>query len=331
MNKYDKEVDKDQELRDTLILAAIVGIYDVIREKSYSLASEVHAKADGNKYWLQERNRAERLAKKTNTTLRPEYLKRDSFIKERYAEEYRTSYFMSKYGVENQGIAKGYSFKLPRYTKKQFQTALNYPLSKLMNTAAMQTGRSLNIQQLYTTIVSGVEQGSSLQRINRELDINLGYRDSSGKWIKDKKLRKGQQYKTRRILRTEIGRIRSNAQVDQWINQQDIVESKLELVATLDDRTRQQSASMDGNYANKNGEFLYPTGWARPHQTGVARYDINDRETTVAVDPEYLPSQRIARDPKTGKNKIIPYQNATEWAKSQNPPLKRNKYGELLF
>ncbi|MCP4253251.1 MAG: hypothetical protein GY775_07555 [Candidatus Scalindua sp.] len=199
-----------------------------------------------------------------------------------------------------------------------------------MNDAAMKTGRSLDIQQVYNTIVAGVEQGQSLQGINRDIDIKLGFRNAKGQWIQEKAGRKGQQYRTQRILRTEIGRIRKQADTDQWINQQDIVESKLQLVETLDNRTRQQSISMDGNYANKDGKFLFPNGWHYAGQSGVARYDINDRSTTINIDPKYKPSQRIARD-KDGNNKIIPYQNATEWAKSQNPPLKRNKYGELLF
>lgn len=316
-----------------LILSAITLIYDDIRDKAQKLAMNATSKAGDNTTYFSERaGRSKAFAKKVNDELRPDYIKRDNFIKARYAEEYRTTYFASKYAVENQGISQGYKFKLPRYTKKQFQTALNYPLSKLVDTAKMQTGRSLDIQQLYTTIISGVEQGKSLPNINRDLDINLGYRDPSGKWIANKELRKGQQYKTRRILRTEIGRIRSNAQTDQWIQQQDLVPSKLIWVATLDSRTRSQSASMDGQAANNQGEFRYPNGTvARQRQSGNPAYDVNDRCTTVTEDPEYPPETRIARDPKTGKSKIVPYQNFETWAKDQKPPLRRNKYGEWLF
>ncbi len=329
-NKYDKEIDKDQKLRDALILAEITAIYNIIRDKSRLLSTSVVEKAGDNTTWFSDRaGRKEAFAKKVNKDLRPDYLKRDRFSKNIYAEEYRTSYFMAKYGVENQGISQGYKFKLPRYQKKQFQKALEYPLSKLMNPEALKVARGVDVQQIYTTIVAGVEQGQSLQGINRDIDIKLGFRNAKGQWIQDKAERKGQQYRTQRILRTEIGRIRKQADTDQWINQQDIVESKLQLVETLDDRTRQQSISMDGNYANKEGKFEFPNGWHYAGQSGVARYDINDRSTTINIDPEYKPSQRIARDPKTNKNKIQPYTNALDWAKANG--LKRNKYGELLF
>ncbi len=329
-NKYDKEIDKDQKLRDALILAEITAIYNIIRDKSRLLSTSVVEKAGDNTTWFSDRaGRKEAFAKKVNKDLRPDYLKRDRFSKNIYAEEYRTSYFMAKYGVENQGISQGYKFKLPRYQKQQFQKALEYPLSKLMNPEALKVARGVDVQQIYTTIVAGVEQGQSLQGINRDIDIKLGFRNAKGQWIQNKAERKGQQYRTQRILRTEIGRIRKQADTDQWINQQPIVESKLQLVETLDDRTRQQSISMDGNYANKEGKFEFPNGWHYAGQSGVAKYDINDRSTTINVDPEYPQESRIARDPKTGKNKIIPYQNAESWAKANG--LQRNKYGELLY
>jgi hypothetical protein len=331
MNKYDKEVLEDQEKRDSLILAETVIIYNIIRDLAHKQAMSVTNKAGDNKqYFTARAGRQEKFAKDLNKTLRPEYLKRDNFLKNVYAEEYRTSYFYAKYAVENKGISQGYKFKLPRYTKKQFTDALDYPLSKLMNTAKMKTGRSVDIEQLFNTIVSGVQQGKSLPNINKDLDINLGYRNTDGKWVADPTLRKGQQYKTQRILRTEIGRIRSDAQTDQWINQQDIVESNLTWVATLDDRVRRQSVEMDGDKANKEGLFTYPNGVvARQRQSGVARYDINDRCTTINVDPEYPPESRIQRDPETGKNSIQPYTKADDWAKANG--LKKNRYGEYLF
>ena len=334
LNKYDKEILKEQETRDKLILAEISIIYNTIKDKAQKLAMDVTNKAGDNTNYFSERaGRNQAFAKKVNKELRPDYLKRDNFSKNVYAEEYRTSYFTAKYAVENQGIADGYKFKLPRYQKKQFTKALNYPLSKLMNDAKMKTGRSVDIEQLYTTIVSGVEQGLSLPNINKNLDVNLGYRDAqTGKWLSNPAFRKGQQYKTRRILRTEIDRIRNQANTDQWINQQDTVQSDLILVETLDDRTRQQSAQMDGQKANKKGKFLFPNGqYSFASQSGVAKWDINDRSTTINQDPEYPPENRIARDPKTGKNSTVPYQNFETWAKSQNPPLNKNRYGEYLF
>ncbi len=328
-NKYDKEIEEDQHLRDILILERITSIYKDIRKKAQEQSKSVIDKAAKDQAYFNQGTRLSDFETEFSKAVRLDYVKRDAFSKKVYSEEYATSYFQAKYAVENQGIAKGYSFKLPNYTNEQLNEARDYALSKLMNKNKMTTGRNLNVAQLEDIIVSGVQQGQSLTNINKNLDIKLGFRDKDGKWVKDAAERKGQQYDTQRILRTEINRMRNAAEKDQWVNQQPIVESKLQLVETLDDRTRSQSIRMDGDYANKEGKFLFPNGWHYAGQSGVARYDINDRSTTINIDPEYKPSQRIARDPKTNKNKIQPYTNALDWAKANG--LKRNKYGELLF
>jgi hypothetical protein len=330
-NKYENQITRARVERDRAIIIEISNIFDSIREKSQRAAMNVTDKAGDNTEWFSDRaGRTEKFAKELNEELRPDYLKKDNFSKQVYAEEYRTSYFESLYTITNEGISEGFLVKLPRYTKKQFEQAINYPLSKLINAAKMKTSRNIDIEQVYTNIVSGVEQGLSLSNINKQLDITLGYRDSSGKWIADKALRKGQTYRTTRTLRTEILRMRSTAETDQWINQQPIVESKLQLIETLDDRTRSQSARMDGQIANKEGKFLFPNGQrAFAHRSGVAKWDINDRSTTITLDPDFPVESRIERDVKTGENKVVPFQTFEEYAKTQG--LVRNRYGEVLF
>lgn len=330
-NKYEKEIYKSKYIRDDLIANRLSTIFEVIRDKSQKLAMQVTIKAEDNAEYFQQYNRAEKFATETNETLRPEYIKKDAFSRKSYIDEYPTSYIESLYTVINQGIKDNYLVKLPKYTEQQFKKATNYPLSKLMNTAKMKNARSLDIEQVYTSIVSGVEQGLSLKNINRQLDIDLGFRDpQTGKWIGDVTDRKGQIYKSQRILRTEIGRMRATAETDQWINQQEILPSKLQLVEVLDNRTRSQSARMDGQIANEEGKFLFPNdNYSYAHRSGVAKWDINDRSTVVTLDPDYPANKRIQRDPKTNENSVKPYQNFEQYAKDNN--LTRNIYGELLF
>ena len=136
MNKYQKEVIQLKNERDKSIIGEIHLIFEAIRDKAKKQAMNVTDKAGDNKEYFQEQNRAEKFATELNKDLRPGYLKKDNFVKEVYAEEYRTSYFQSLYTVVNKGIADGYTLKLPRYTKKQFEKAINYPLSKLINNTA---------------------------------------------------------------------------------------------------------------------------------------------------------------------------------------------------
>jgi hypothetical protein len=328
-NKNDKEIQSEQLLRDTLILDRIVAIYEAIRDKSRSVSKSVTDKAGKDRNYFNTGTRATDFQKEFSETIRPDYVKRDAFSKKVYTEEYNTAYFQAKFSVENTGIAKGFDFDLPGYTDKQFKEARDYALSKLMNKSKMTTGRNLNIAQLEDIIVSGVQRGLSLRNINKDMDIAIGFRDSAGKWVDDAVDRKKQFAQTQRILRTEILRMRENAETDLWINSQDIVESKLIYHVTFSNTARNQSVSMNGQEANKQGQFQYPQNiTARIKQSGVAEYDINCKCFTTNEDPEYPQETMIARNPQTGKNEIIPYTDFKTWAKDHD--LTHNIYGQWL-
>lgn len=331
LNKYDKEVQKETKIRDSLILAEIIAIYNSIRDKSFLLTAKAKSKAGDNDRFFNTTKRKKALAKKINNTLKDDYIKRDTFVKNVYAEEYRTSYFYANYATENYGISKGYKVKLSRYTKDQFKEALNYSMSVIMDTQEMTIRRKQATKQIYRTILNGVENGYSQEKINKNIEIDLGYRDAqTGKFIKSKKAMRGQAYKTKRLIRTEINRIRNDASRDQWINEQDIVKSKYQAVEVLDNRTRRQSAIMDGDYSNSKGEFKYPNGeWHFLGRSGVKKWDINDRGDAISVDTEFPPKSRIQRNVKTGKNKVVPFKNFEQYAKEQG--LVKNRYGEYLF
>lgn len=329
-NKYEEEIKKDQLIRDTLILDRVVAIYEAIRDKAQAVSKSVVDKANKDNAYFNKGTVLEDFQTELSNTVRPEYIRRDAVTKSIYEQEYNTSYFQAKYAVENQGISKGFSFDLPDPTDKQFKEARDYALSKLMNKNKMATGRNLNIAQLEDVIVTGVNQGLSLSNINKNMDIALGFRDETGKWV-DKALDRVQQhYQTQRILRTEISRMRKRAYIDQWANEQKIVPSKMKLLAVRDNRVRRQSVQVDGKLANKDGKFEYPNGeYYYPGSTFHAAWDINDREYIITLDEEYPPQNIIERDPKTGKNKVVPFRSFDDYAKSHN--LTKNKFGEYLY
>jgi len=330
-NQYQEEIQDDTLQRDLLFYASLATIYEAIREKVDNLATNVYKQADGDKNYLKKRNRQKRLAKKTNEELRPEYLKRDNFLKARYVEEYGTQYAQSSYATINEGISQGHKARLKKFTNSQFNEAWGNPLSKLVDDAKMKTGRSVDIEQIYTSISNGITQGKSLPKISKDLDRILGFRNAKGKWIGDNLNGElaGQRYRTMRILRTEINRIRSSAATDQWLNEQDIVPSKLQWKATFDNRTRRQSVQMNNQIANKKGEFRYPNGAiARQSESGIAEYEIFDRCFTIPLDPNYSETPQISKD-KNGKYQIKPYKNFKEYA--DDIGMTHNKYGQSLF
>lgn len=132
-----------------------------------------------------------------------------------------------------------------------------------------------------------------------------------------------------RIVRTETHR---NMMAGQYAAAMDAraqgVEARRMIVSVLDMRTREQSASVDGKLEDDEGYFTYPGGLkvAIPGNSGVAAYDINDREgVTMTVDGT-PPELRRARNPATGQTDIINWTSFNDWAKQNNLVYKNGKW-----
>jgi SPP1 gp7 family putative phage head morphogenesis protein len=123
-----------------------------------------------------------------------------------------------------------------------------------------------------------------------------------------------------KILRTELSRIAEDGKRLQMKEFKDKgAVTRFKWVATLDNRTRKQSAQMDGNYSNEEGKFLFPDGnWYFPGHS-KAEWDINDRCTVIQeIDKGDLNGQPI--------DDTITFE---QWAKQQG--IIHNKFGEALF
>ena len=125
---------------------------------------------------------------------------------------------------------------------------------------------------------------------------------------------------TMRVVRTEGNR---NLNGSAYWNTQEARNQGLEIqrqwLATLDDVTRPLHGQLDGQLEGKDGQFhaggysvLYPGMW------GDVSQDANDRCSTIDVVDGVSPELRRARDPVTGKNDIISYQNYDVWMKDNN-------------
>lgn len=94
-----------------------------------------------------------------------------------------------------------------------------------------------------------------------------------------------------RIVRTEThriqtkGRLRGYEEAEKSFKKLGLKYKKV-LISIIDNRTRTQSIDMDGQKADKNGMFTYPNlkGHVKapgPGLSGVAKWDINDREQVI--------------------------------------------------
>ena len=110
---------------------------------------------------------------------------------------------------------------------------------------------------------------------------------------------------------------------------QGLVENR-KILAVKDVRTRRQSIQVDKKIDDKDNLFTYPGGRKvyYPGSSGVAGWDINDRETTIEIIQGIEPQLQRGRNPKTGKNEISNFSDYRTWAKTHG--LTKNKWGEYV-
>jgi hypothetical protein len=117
-----------------------------------------------------------------------------------------------------------------------------------------------------------------------------------------------------------------------YLNSRAMIDQGFDIVrvwdAVLDNRTRSQSAGMDGQRENESGEFVYPDGRtaAYPGTSGNPAYDINERCAANDLIDGENPDKRRVRNPETGESEVITYKKFPQWAEENG--LTRNKYGE---
>lgn len=133
-----------------------------------------------------------------------------------------------------------------------------------------------------------------------------------------------------RIARTEIGRGMNSAEYEAWREAKaGGLDAYRVLVSAKDDRTRAQSASMDGQREGKDGKFVYPDGRraAYPGNSGNPAYDINDREVVrvvIAEDEEGTTNAQRFVGERRSTSQIK--RTFEEWRKANG--ITKNRYGE---
>lgn len=175
--------------------------------------------------------------------------------------------------------------------------------------------RNADLKRVQDAVVQALIQGKSVSRATTDLTRSMAIARNNAE----------------RIIRTETHRTRS---LGHYAASQDAksrgARIRRQIVSVLDDRTRAQSASVDGQFEDESGQFTYPGGVkvTVPGNSGNPAWDINDRERVIDVVEGWEPETRRARNPATGENEVIGMQSFQSWAESVG--LRRNRYGELV-
>lgn len=237
-------------------------------------------------------------------------------------------------------------------TKRQFFQAKRTQVGGLTLQERLNINTAQKKQRLIKLIFNGLSRGDGPREMARTVQQAFGieYTDAV------------------RIVRTEGGRMQGLGDYDQTVRaRKEGINMVRMIVSTLDDRTRAQSARVDGLIEtlepNGAGVFRYGGREARSIPGGweYAAWDINDREGTIKIlqDPEgnpiNMPEERVSKDvvtrdgrpvvgrrvvgtnqdgtpryrPITFQSRDIKWSSFDDWAKSRG--LKRNRYGEPLF
>ena len=181
--------------------------------------------------------------------------------------------------------------------------------------------RNNDLRLIRDRLVQGIIQGQGFRQtardIRRQVDISRA--------------------NALRIVRTETHRTQNAGHYAnaQWGRSQG-AQIRRQIVSTLDSRTRPQSAQVDGQFENDAGVFIYPGGVevVYPGNSGVARFDINDRERVISTVEGFPPNERRARsyNPQTGRfdgpTEIMSYELFPAWARRVG--LRRTQYGAYL-
>lgn len=104
-------------------------------------------------------------------------------------------------------------------------------------------------------------------------------------------------------------------------------------IAVHDSRTRMQSASMDGQTKAIDKPFVYPNGATSftPGNSGVAKYDINDRCRAIDIVDGVSPEARTGRVPvgeNKGEREVTSFELFGDWMKRHG--VKYNKSGRIV-
>jgi hypothetical protein len=167
------------------------------------------------------------------------------------------------------------------------------------------------LKRIQQGITQGIIEGQGISKMASNISHNTG--------IAGRELR--------RIVRTETHRNVAAGQYAAYLDakEQGLVANR-QVRAVLDTRTRLQSSQVDGQLdVGENNTFIYPGGVlvAYPGNSGVAEWDINDREYVIDIIDGVAPNKRIARNPDTGLLEEATYDSFDDWRKSKGLVYKK--------
>jgi hypothetical protein len=241
-----------------------------------------------------------------------------------YGNMYSVNWFSGTQGntfytVLNPNIAKVSVFGTPEVWKgiKKADKGTLKPFLPKNGTVInnLRANRTKDLIKLQDTITQGLIQGKSFTALSK--DIKAVFNTTANNAV--------------RIARTEgIRNMNSGALANTQEAMSAGVGIGREVVEIMDDRTRAQSASINGQRQKGDDPFIYPGGLKVDiiGNSGVPEYDINERGTSVDFIEGIEPTTIEGINPATGNPGVASYRDFDKWMEEHD--LRFNKEGRIV-
>ncbi len=191
------------------------------------------------------------------------------------------------------------------------EAAVEHGFELVASSKTFQAALNPSIGTLHEIFTQGLIEGLSIDKIADMLIKRLGVTAVSAGVTKF--VGGGIAGWARMVARTEIHRAMSLGQLKTEERAKEAgLETEWIWLATLDGRTRPEHGALDGQKKQKEGWYVPSIGFVQgPGLSGVARFDINCRCTTIASVMGMMPKTRYE------EGKVVPWKTYEEWLKEQ--------------
>jgi len=244
---------------------------------------------------MQKYNRLKLAQKEITKTMNVLYLDEKRILTSGLSEMYRSGYYRTGFAIEKELQAK-LSYKI--LDVERIRAAIQNPISGLTLNQTLLKNKAQVISKINQSITQGLMRGEGYGKMAKRITKVLG----------------GDAKKSIVVAQTEAHRVHNQASLESMEHANDLgVKTKKIWVSTLDGETRDAHQMLDGQEADKNGNFHSENGGSgqAPGSLGEAADDINCRCNFIIELAGVTNDFRRAR----GEG-IIPYKNYTEWSKA---------------
>ncbi len=273
-----EEIKKQEDKRIAEMYAATLIVIAKVQDKAKDVIKKIESARNADKHYKE----LEQFTKKNYTKMFKDM--RSSIVDS-----------LNQSGVEQRALVEKTLGQAQKWDVVLWKTLPKTPAFKITNKILNDKAILIRSQdwadRITKIIAEGYDKGYPITKINKMVDIELGFKDIEGKLTPkgleqlkkgQKVVKNGQLYRTARMVRTESQRM-ARIQTFEVFKALDYDNKRLKYYGTSDKRSRPNSVSMNGQISDKNAKFLFPDGGRYTMFASPSQYSINCRCSASTV------------------------------------------------